>query len=68
MNPDILVGIGLVGRAVADLLVDKNTTAAFTDFMAALGHFNVHHSIQQSMQASQTQLIHNMKDAGPETK
>lgn len=51
MNNDYLLGIGLIAKAVADLLVDKNPALAFTDFFKGLGQFGVHTSIVAAMKA-----------------
>lgn len=56
MNADYVMGLGLIAKAIGELLVDKNVNLAFTDFMKGLGSFGLHTSITAAMQAPPGQV------------
>ena len=56
MNNSYILGVGLIAKAVGELLVDKNTALAFTDFMKGLGQFGLHTSIAAAMAVPRGQV------------
>lgn len=50
MNPNILKGVGLIGKAVWEV-TENQFSQGVTDFFAALGLIGVHTSIVSAMQA-----------------